>query len=334
MERHKGQLAIILLLGIMMFAFGCGGDGGTPPEPAPQEGTVENGGGGAPSVEEPQIEENVTGCSDGTPVGNCSATKPKICDIKGNLVDDVETCGCPENAFRSGDECVYKCTDGTVLGECSEDKPYFCNMSAQLYERASVCGCPEGYDADGDSCRNSCDDGTPKEACSENTPPYYCSGEYELVLNPQLCGCFEWEFMVSGNCYDPTAIEYSSGDTIRLSEYVSAVVDRVEELNCDDARYIGVMLTITNDGEEAFPIEEEDVRAYKNNRYRMFSGRPQGCTISSIFRWGEVNAGQEKAGRIYFNMGGGTGDTYEMRITRLYYDSVLRDFNVTLELEE
>jgi hypothetical protein len=129
-------------------------------------------------------------------------------------------------------------------------------------------------------------------------------------------------------------VQYSSGETIRLSEEVSAVVDKVEELNCEDSRYLGVRLTIYNGGEEDFIIEEDDVRAYKNERYRMFIDRPQGCTISSIFRWGEVNAGGEKTGRIYFKMGGGIGDTYEMRISRLYYDSILRDFNVTLELEE
>ncbi len=295
METRLGQFAIILLLGIMMFAFGCGGDGNPLPEPVPQEGTTGNG--SAPVVYEEPPEENVTECYDGTPVGNCSATKPKICDITGNLVDDVETCGCPENAFRSGEKCIYHCSDGTPLGECSEDVPYYCNMSAGLYERASVCGCPEGYGIDGEGCRNACGDGTPKEACSENTPPYYCNGGYELVLNPSLCGCFAWEFMVSGSCYDPTAIQYSNGDTIRLSEGVSAVIDKVEELNCEDSRYLGVRLTIYNNGDEAFVIEEKDVRAYKNNRYRMFTGRPEGCAISSIFRWGEVNAGGEKTGR-------------------------------------
>ncbi|MBN2121503.1 DUF4352 domain-containing protein [Candidatus Micrarchaeota archaeon] len=332
MEIGNGQLAILLLLGIMLFSFGCGGDDHAPPEPLPQEGTADNG--SAPVFEDEPLGENVTECYDGTPVGNCSATKPKACDITGNLVDDVETCGCPENAFQMGDECIYYCADGTPLGECSKDKPYYCNMSAELYEGASICGCPEGYDAEGEGCRNACDDGTAKEVCSEQTPPYYCNREYELVLNPSLCGCFEWEFMVSGSCYDPTAIGYSNGETIRLSEDVSAVIDKVEELDCEDSRYLGVRLTITNNGDEAFAIEESDVRAYKNNRYRMFSGRPEGCAISSIFRWGEVNAGGEKTGRIYFDMGGGIGDTYSMTISRIYYESILRDFNVTLELED
>jgi len=282
-----------------------------------------------------EVEEaNATGCIDGTPFGNCSVSQPKICDNAGNLIDDVETCGCPENTFRRGNECLDKCNDGTPLGECSKEKPGYCNMSAEIEELSSLCGCPGGYDRDGEGCRNTCDDGTAKLVCSDASPPYYCNGEYELVMNPILCGCFEWEFRIMGDCFDPTAQEYSDGDVIRITADVSAVIDKVEELACDDSRYIKLRLTVSNGGKGPFVLVEDEVWMYKDRKYRMFIGRPQGCTVANVYNWADVAPGETKAGNLYFKMTSGVGDAYTMQISKVYYGSTMKYFNITFTAEE
>ena len=49
-------------------------------------------------------------CFDGTPLGECSATKPFLCDErKGILVKRSDVCGCPENrSVTSNGECAFK----------------------------------------------------------------------------------------------------------------------------------------------------------------------------------------------------------------------------------
>jgi hypothetical protein len=327
MESARKFLVLLILAGSLFLLSGCGGDGEQPPAPVPVQ-VGDNGTGEA----EIEVEENETGCLDGTPFGNCSVNQPKFCDESGNLLDDVEACGCPEDTFRRGSECLDSCGDGTALGECSAEQPYYCNMSAELEEAASLCGCAAGYDRDGESCRNSCDDGTPKLVCSEATPPYYCSDEYELVINPVLCGCFEWEFRVGGSCFDPTAREYESGEAVRLTSDVTMVIDRVEEMKCDDASYIGLRLTISNTGDGAFPLSENEFRMFKDE-YRMFADRPQGCGAANVYNWADVKAGATKVGNLYFKIVGGVGDVYTAQVSKVYYGSMMRHFNVTLEIE-
>lgn len=43
-------------------------------------------------------------CSDGTPYGQCSATKPKYCD-NGNLIDRCSVCGCSSGNCLANDSC-------------------------------------------------------------------------------------------------------------------------------------------------------------------------------------------------------------------------------------
>ncbi|MEM4272041.1 MAG: hypothetical protein QXH30_00450, partial [Candidatus Bilamarchaeaceae archaeon] len=182
------------MAGALLLSCGCGGE-----SPASQWNASENeshGHDGAPSGQPPQAlpeETAITACEDGTPVGNCSADKPKICDIIGNLVDDAETCGCPPKTIPAGRECIHACSDGTLIEECSEKKPYYCNENAKLEMQPALCGCPEGYDFNNGSCRNACSDGTLKLACSEKNKPLYCNENYELVKNPPRCGCYDWE---------------------------------------------------------------------------------------------------------------------------------------------
>lgn len=330
MEGRKVFLVMLVLAGSLLLLCGCGEEEQPPaPEPAPVE-SGENDSGGAGLGPE----ENESFCFDGTPIGNCSVNKPKFCDASGNLLDDAEACGCPEGTFKRGSECLEFCADGTPLGECSAEQPNYCNMSAELEERASLCGCPPGYDRDGEGCRNACDDGTPKRMCSEETPPYYCNEDYELVLNPILCGCFEWEFRISGECFDPTAREYVSGEAVRITEDVTVVVENAELLHCDDGSYIRVRLTVSNGGTESFSIAENEFKMYRDGRYRMFIGRPQGCSVSNIYKWGEVAAGSTRYGNVYFKIVGGTGDTYSVQISRLYCESLIKDFNITIIMDQ
>jgi hypothetical protein len=115
---------------------------------------------------------------------------------------------------------------------------------------------------------------------------------------------------------------------------VSAVIDKTRELSCDDSRYISLRLTISNGGDTAFALGENEVRMYKDDRYRMFIGRPQGCTVANVYNWADVPPGETKAGNIYFKIIGGVGDSYTLQISRIYYESTMRYFNVTFTAEE
>jgi len=64
-------------------------------------------------VDTVRIRALLPGCSDGTLLGQCSATKPKYCDL-GNLVNKCGTCDCPPDSGSSS--C---CCDGwTGVGQC------------------------------------------------------------------------------------------------------------------------------------------------------------------------------------------------------------------------
>jgi hypothetical protein len=324
------NIAALFLVGILLLAFGC-------PEEAPQEQPEPEG--PAKLVENestllPVVEENITQCFDGTLVGKCSVTKPRICDIYGNLVNDAETCGCPPNSLKRGKECIFNCEDGTPIGECSGEKPLYCNREAELEGKASVCGCPPGYDISGEGCRNSCDDGTFKYACSEATPPYYCNGDYELVMNPLVCGCNDWEFLLGTSCYDPSTKKYSDGETIRLSESLNMKVDKVKSINCDDGSYVKLQLTVENQGDEAVNIQDYNFKLFRD-QYRMnINNRPAGCTVADLFKWGSVGAGKTEAGYVWFKILGGTGGVYHAEYLHQYSPTVIKEFYISLDVED
>ena len=68
--------------------------------------TFENGDMGTPRSTNDECISTIQTCSDGTPYGNCSTTKPLYCD-NGTLIDNCQVCGCP-----SGQNC------NTTTGSC------------------------------------------------------------------------------------------------------------------------------------------------------------------------------------------------------------------------
>ncbi|PKP54492.1 MAG: hypothetical protein CVT90_00995, partial [Candidatus Altiarchaeales archaeon HGW-Altiarchaeales-3] len=88
-------------------------------------------------------------CSDGTPYGQCSTTKPGYCD-NGTLIDNCSLCGCDvgqECNVTSG-QCYISpstCSDGTPYGQCSTTKPGYCD-NGTLIDNCSLCGCDAGQE--------------------------------------------------------------------------------------------------------------------------------------------------------------------------------------------
>ena len=82
-------------------------------------------------------------CTDGTPLYQCSSTKPFYCDTGMQRVKRPDKCGCPNGYELSGEECVKETTSGTGAGT---DKA--CNMNKEcedaLGENCEVCpfDCP------------------------------------------------------------------------------------------------------------------------------------------------------------------------------------------------
>jgi hypothetical protein len=313
----------LLFAGLLLLSFGCDGeqppsDGNTSTNETPQGNVTPP----EQPPEEPPVE--ITNCDDGTFVGNCSVNKPKICDIFGNLIDDAETCGCPPKSLPAGRECIYTCNDGTNIEECSADKPYYCNENGKLESRSTICGCPEGYDVYNESCRNTCNDTTIKLNCSVKNKPLYCNEKYELVMNPPKCGCHDWEIYENGACFDPYSRMYSEGDTVRVNKDVSIKVYDFEELGCGTNAYIRVILSVTNNGETPYDMQNKSFRMKRGNSGTILE-RPTGCSAGSTFTWGDVDPGETKAGNVWFLLYGGTGDFYiEYDVSYPYIVKVLK----------
>ncbi len=304
-------IIVLLLAGVLLLSFGCGGE-----QPPAQENTTGNEtpqGNVTPPVqppEEPPEEVQITNCEDGTFVGNCSASKPKICDIFGNLIDDAQTCGCPPKSLPAGRECIYTCSDGTLIEECSADKPYYCNENGRLESLSGVCGCPEGYDPYNESCRNTCNDTTVKFNCSAKNKPLYCNEKYELVMNPPKCGCHDWEIFENGGCFDPTAHTYSEEETVRINKDVSIRAYDFEEVNCGGDMFGRFVLSATNDGETPYDIQNTSIRLRRGNSVAIMERPKEGCSAGSLYKWGGVSPGETKYGNVWFLVYGGTGDFY------------------------
>ena len=324
-------LVLVILAGLLLIAFGCPADEAAPKEVPETEEPME-----APRNEStlfPSTEENITHCQDGTAVGKCSVTKPKICDIYGNLVDDVGSCGCPEKSIKMGNECIFSCDDGTLIGECSSNRPYYCNSKAELEEKASLCGCPLGYDLWDEGCRNTCEDGTAKYVCSAKTPPLYCNGDYELVMNPLVCGCYPWEFLLEGECFDPSSKKYSSGETIRISETLNILVDHAKEKNCGNENYVVLHFTVANSGDETVEIEDYNFKLFRDEYRTAMQNPSKGCTVANLFKWREIPAGKTESGTVWFRIVGG-GDIYHVEYVHKYSPSVLKEFYIYIVMED
>ena len=320
----------LVLAGLLFLGFGCPSEEEAPVEAPPLGEVPGEAPEEVPEEELPPDEPGeITECEDGTLLGECSEEKPLLCDMYGSLVYAPQVCGCPENSLLVGNECIHECEDGTLIEECSEEQPYYCSQNARLEERASICGCPPGYDAHGETCRNACEDGTLRYSCSTANPPYYCGGDYELVLNPPVCGCHPWEFLLGEECFDPSAREYSLGETVWINESLSMKVEDVEWENCDGYVYVRMRLTFANEGSESVEMDGHHLGLFVNSR-KAAMHRPSGCVVGSMFSWSSLRPGETRVGRAWFRVTGGTGD---LRAEYLHYytPTVLKKFHINLE---
>ncbi len=154
-------------------------------------------------------------CSDGTPLNDCSITRPMYC-MNGELVERASLCGCPDNYSVDQTHCVKveRCDDGTIYGKCSVKKPLYCR-DGELIPDASYCGCPPDYSAKGENCEKikRCRDGTLYLECSQDKP-LYCK-EGILVNNSQACGCPEGYINLGDTCVSP----YDENPSERILPY-------------------------------------------------------------------------------------------------------------------
>ena len=308
-----------------MLSFGCGGEQPPAQENVSGNETQANATHPEQPPEQPPEEVQATNCEDGTFVGNCSLTKPEICDVFGNLVDDAETCGCPPKSLPAGRECIYTCSDGTNIEECSADKPVYCNENGKLQNLSSICGCPQGYDLYNESCRDACNDTTVKLNCSVKNKPLYCNEKYELVMNPAKCGCYDWEILENNACFDPSSKTYSQGDTVRINKDVTLKADKAEEHNCGGDLYVSFLLTVSNNGKSAYDIENDSIRLLRGDSGTIFEN-PRGCSAGSVYRWGEVAPGETRYGNVWFLVYGGSGKFHiEYEVS---YPTVIKTFDI------
>ena len=92
-------------------------------------------------------------CSDNTKNGECSSTKPLICN-NGNLYYSCYKCGCPAGTTCSEFgicDPIQKCADGSIYGECSFLKGKFC-QDGTLVDNCNLCGCEEGKVCSNNRC--------------------------------------------------------------------------------------------------------------------------------------------------------------------------------------
>jgi len=156
-------------------------------------------------------------CSDHTPVGKCSSSKPFYCNINGLLVNNCQVCGCPNpwDTCKSDGTCKdFTCLDNGYRlqpNECSPYKPRYC-YNTELINNCQVCGCPNPWDtckSDGTCKDMSCIyDGVRLQSgeCSSTLPKYCDNGK--ITNNCNKCGCPNpWDTCKSdGTCKDFTCI--------------------------------------------------------------------------------------------------------------------------------
>lgn len=136
-------------------------------------------------------------CDDGTKVGECATTKPKVCVGGSTYTDNATKCGCPAGMKPSsvGIICEYEpCSDGTKDGLCSTKSVGKKCVQSALVDKASECPCKSGYIKQGEACVLECtaNDGSKvlSGQCSL-TKPKYCNENGYLVDDASKCGCPE-----------------------------------------------------------------------------------------------------------------------------------------------
>ncbi|MEW5996707.1 MAG: hypothetical protein AB1657_03885 [Candidatus Micrarchaeota archaeon] len=216
---------------------------------------------GCPSGTALQDEDCVSLCSDGTLPGRCSQDRPFFCTDNSTLVEMASRCGCPSGATRSGDTCAFLCSDRTPAGECSPSQPYYCTETLALYPDPGRCGCPPGTIEIGGACAEAkCIDGTPVGTCA-SFPPNYCNEELELVLNPAACGCTDDTILSADNstCVGLRSSSQREDEYSEVAPGVSMRVRNSEHIECENADYISVDLSMENEGASPLSVSEGDV---------------------------------------------------------------------------
>lgn len=101
-------------------------------------------------------------CADGTPFGECSATRPIYCQ-EGELVNDCAVCGCPDgqSSCLAGGTCVAQCQDNIDNdGDTFTDYPLDlgCENILDDSELNLAIACDDGIDNDADGLTDYPDD--------------------------------------------------------------------------------------------------------------------------------------------------------------------------------
>ena len=94
-------------------------------------------------------------CTDNTPWGVCSTTKPQYCEpgqlnppeyIPGTLIDKASVCGCPDGVLpdpNNPDKCLVTCVPNTCTSDPNSNLRYCDN--GVLVEKCSQCDCKNDY---------------------------------------------------------------------------------------------------------------------------------------------------------------------------------------------
>lgn len=185
-----------------------------------------------------------TACTDGTPKNQCSATKPKYCNVALKRMDYPRKCGCPEGQelswFGLGNICVAspvkktQCDeDGTKVGECSTTKPKWCNAAGKLTDSPKTCRCPDGQTLN--IYLNKCvatasSAKTPTPKCNKNTKCETGLGGESYLTCPEDCPLVKATVVTAKKCEDGTPL--FSCSTATPGQYCNGLAKLVPFARC------------------------------------------------------------------------------------------------------
>ena len=251
-------------------------------------------------------------CSDNTAPDSCSANKPMYCTHNSTLIEKASVCGCPTGATRSGDTCISKCTDGTEASQCSDNKPMYCSATLSLIEDPYRCGCPPGtVIIEGHCAAAKCVDGTPAGECAA-TAPNFCDENLQIVSNPGECGCNYGRIATPDgrNCVSPRSYSYREDNDFYPATGVKMYVRNSEHIECENADYILLDLSITNEGAEPISFSEEEFPAlqlFSGSGYKWlaveYPVNDSECSEAAKFAWNtQIQPRTRAAGIVWYRL--------------------------------
>ncbi|MBL7100731.1 MAG: hypothetical protein ISS23_02125 [Nanoarchaeota archaeon] len=210
-------------------------------------------------------------CSDNTPYGQCSTTKPKYCD-SGVLVDNCQLCGCPaDQSCEVNGSCLEQCESHDYFACYYGDVYWYdsCNIREEKKEECGTKQCVSGK-------------------CTISTTVFSTVDTYlGDSLNWEPLNSSRWSVVSDGGDYRYGIIttDYSNLSGSRLGEYsfikdktyddftFNAIVKSTEDLLSNDAADYNVVLGYQDEN---------------NYYYMMFNA---GSTRSELFK--VVNGNRE-----------------------------------------